>query len=216
MDAVTQVDNQPVSSRFGDAVWLTDFITPKNPSVEVKYKELTAGRLSLEDKLTALWRYVATMRYKETIPSVLSAGGRTIRQPDTWFFPAEVMQIPQSNCANRTFLLASLIKNELPGSGQVYATMGYITLDGIGAHAWVTADLPGGPYIIETTQPNQERAFVPIRDAAAYRPILYFDESKVFTISPEINPQEVLNSPFGLCAVPFLEDYLCRRCVQLL
>jgi hypothetical protein len=216
MDSLKVVDNQPISARHGDSFWLTDFITPNNPSVKVKYKELVNNRASVNDRLTALWHYVARQPYRETIPSTLSVGGESIPQHDTWFFPAEAMSIPESNCANRTFLLASLIKNELPELGQVYGTMGYIILDGIGAHAWVTIDIPGGPYIIETTQPNLERAFIPLRDAAAYRPMLYFDESQVLSITPEQNPQEILNRPFGLCAVPFLEDYLCQRCVELL
>ena len=209
-------DNQPIAARWGeDAIWITDLITPKNPSVQLAYRELTKGITSQEARINALWYYVSHMPYKEAIATSFSAGGKTFKQKDTWLFPAETMIVRVSNCANRSFLLASLLKNEFEALGQVYCSIGQITLDGIGNHAWISLDIPGGPYIIETTQPNLDRAVISMNKATAYSPYLHFDESYVWTSIPNLNPRDFLENRFGVCAVPFLKDYLCQHCLEL-
>lgn len=209
-------DNQPISARpLGDAVWLTSFINPQNPEVVLKYQALTEGVFSIEDRITALWRYVARLPYKETISSRISVDGKKVGQGDAWLYPSEVMKVRVSNCANRSFLLASLLKNALPNPGEVYCMLGNITLDGIGAHAWVAVKLSGKEYFLETTQPMLEKAIVPASLASAYESKVAFDENTVYTLSNGIDIEGVLNARFGLCAVPFLRDYLCRECLQL-
>lgn len=205
-------DNQPIISRpLGNAVWITSFITPNNPDVRLKYEELTEGLYSTEERITALWRYVANFHYNETVNSVTKAGRSTFRQPDTWFYPSETMQLDVSNCANRSFLLASLIKNEIP---DVYCSMGRLRLDGIGGHAWVKITMDGEDYILETTQPNIARAILPVSKVTAYEELLAFNDREVLTYSNE-SVELILNSRFGLCALDFLRDYLCERCLEL-
>ena len=212
---LVKADNQPIDSRFGEAVWITDYITPCNPDVMLKYQELTKGLYRTEDIATALWEYVANFPYKETIAARLVAGGKSFYQPDTWFYPAETIKIKKSNCANRAFLLASLLKNHLPDPGDVYAVVGNVSLDGIGAHAWVQVNLKDRSYIIETTQPDLPSVFIPAYSSGIYLPAVYFDESSVYTVSKIVRVAEVFNARFGLCAVHFLHNYLCDKCLSL-
>jgi len=212
---LVKADNQPINARAaGDANWITDYITPRNPDVMLKYQLLSKGLYRSEDIITAIWRYVASFPYKETISSKLITGGKTFIQKDTWFYPAETLKIQTSNCANRAFLLASLLKNHLTEPGDVYVVVGNITIDGIGAHAWVQVRVNDRPYFLEATQLNLPNAFIPTSQSA-YNPIVYLDENSVYTVSTTIDIAEVLSARFGVCAIPFLRNYLCDKCLSL-
>ncbi len=207
-------DNQPIDARFGDSVWLTSFITPDNPDVRLKYLELTDGSVSPDDKITYLWRYVAAFKYQPVIPSTLITPSRSLHQQDTWFFPAEAMLLGKLNCANRAFLLTSLLKNELPLNGQVYCVMGKLTHNGTGNHAWVEAQIDGRMYIVEPTITDKVRAIIPVNCIDIYEAEVYFDEEKVYTVGG-IDVANVINNRFELRDIPFLENYLCEKCLAL-
>lgn len=211
-----KADNQPVVARpLGDAIWVTDLITPNNPDVVLKYRELTSGLYSTKSRITALWRYVANLPYRQTIRARVHVDGKSLNQRDSWLFPSETIRVRTSNCANRAFLLTSLLKNEMPRDGEVYAAMGYINLDGIGAHAWCSVNISGESYILETTQPRLESAFIPVSEANAYDGVIAFDKNNVYTIREGADIAEMLNAQFGLCSIKFLEQYLCERCLGL-
>ena len=210
-----KADNQPVDTRFGDAIWITDFITPNNPDVILKYRELTKGLYDPDDIAIALWNYVANLPYVPSVSARLIAGGKQFKQHDTWFFPAEAMLVEKSNCANRSFILASLLKNYLTTPGEVYCVVGNLSLDGIGAHAWVQVNRGSRSYIMETTLPNLHFALIPTHLADAYMPKVYFDEKSVYTVDNTVSVAKVLESCFGLCAIDFLESYLCKKCLEL-
>lgn len=213
---LVKADNQPIISRpLHDSVWLTSLITPDNPDVMLKYQELTRGLESTEDRITALWRYVANLPYRETVRARITVNGRTVGQQDTWLFPSETIQVRVSNCANRSFLLTSLLKNELPVDSNIYCMLGHLNIDGIGAHAWSMLNISGIDYILETTQPRLERAFIPVSLAGAYDAVVAFDEKTVYTVDSGSNIEEILNAQFRICAIPFLEQYLCEKCLVL-
>ena len=214
MPTLTIADNQPINARFGDSVWLTSFITPRNPDVRLKYLEVTNGLVSSNDRIAALWRYVAEFKYKAVIPSTLSTAGRTFRQDDTWFFPAEAMLLKNLNCANRAFLLTSLLKNELPVQAQVYCVMGQLSNNGAGSHAWVEAQIDGRLYILEATITDKAKAILPAACLDMYKAEVYFDEDMVYT-ADNVNVTAVINSRFELKDIPFLENYLCEKCLVL-
>ena len=214
MSTLIVADNQPIDARFGDSVWLTSFITPDNPDIRLKYLEITDGLFITRDRVDALWRYVAEFRYKSVISSTLTTQGRKLYQEDTWFFPAEAMLLPQLNCANRSFLLTSLLKNEFPVRGQVYCVMGVLTNNGVGNHAWVEAKLDGQRYILEATITDKGRAIIPASALDIYQGEVYFDEEDVFT-EAGADVASVINQRFGVCAIPFLETYLCEKCLTL-
>lgn len=208
-----KADNQPISARFGDAVWITEFITPDNPDVRLKYEALVSRGQSPEEVATSLWRYVVMLPYTPAVPAIMKVGGRAVGQRDTWFFPREVIQFKKSNCANKSFLMTSLLKNYLPSPGQVFCTLG--VLNGIGNHAWVETNISGKRYIIETTQPRTPRVLIPAEQLDAYDPMVYFDETSVYATIPNMDVGRVVSSHFGVCAIPFLNDYLCQRCLEL-
>lgn len=210
-----KADNQPIDSRYGESTWLTDFIQPRNPDIQLLSKKLTAGLDTSSKKVAALWSYVSQYPYVETVKTIRIAGDGQITQDDTWLYPAETLRVKKSNCANRSFLLASLVKNILPNPGDVYCVMGKIKLDGIGAHAWVRTNVDGVPFILETTQPDINRALIPVAKATAYQEALAFDEKEVYTVGENVSPAMVLNSRFGVCALEFLKDYICERCLSL-
>ncbi len=354
-----KAENQPIDARVGnDAAWITDFITPNNPDVILKYRELTRGVVTPGDTAVALWHYVSHQPYVPLISARMSADGKTFKQKDTWFYPAEsvhlgfgnclagdtkiltakdgqfeIVRIEQlsdfygrsvvsynweagkvelkpiiawfnngkrevikarfnngesisatpnhilfhngqelsfeqaisggadlhnvrfippprysikgqeiqgvfrapvydlevadnhnfmlangtlvHNCANKSFVLTSLLKNYFSAPGQVYCAVGNISLDGIGSHAWVELNNNGIPYILETTQPNISRALIPKYLASAYKGMVYFDQENVYTTDEKVSVAKVLSSHFGVCAIPFLETYLCERCLSL-
>jgi hypothetical protein len=214
MSTLIMADNQPIDARFGDSVWLTSYITPDNPDIRLKYLEITDGLLYSRDRIEALWRYVAEFKYRPVISSSLSTPGKRLRQDDTWFFPAEAMLLENLNCANRSFLLASLLKNELPVRGQVYCVFGEITHDGIGNHAWVQAQIEGRPYILEATITDKVTAIIPTSELNIYRGEIYFDEETVY-VTEGVDAADVINASFGVCAIPFLKNYLCEKCLAL-
>ena len=207
-------DNQPIDARFGDSVWLTSFLTPQNPDVRLKYLELTDGIASTKDKIDALWRYVAEFKYRPIIASTLVTPGRKLYQEDTWFYPAEAMLLQNLNCANRAFLLTSLLKNELPVRGQVYCVMGALTNNGRGNHAWVQAQINGQLYILEATITNKARAIIPVECLDIYKGEVYFDEETVYTAGV-VDVAGIINKRFELIDIPFLENYLCDKCLEL-
>jgi len=210
-----RADNQPIDTRFGDAAWITDFITPNNPDVILKYRALTQGLIDPNDIAYACWHYIANQPYVPLVASHLSAAGKTFRQSDTWFYPAESIQLGVGNCSNKSFVLASILKNYFKAPGEVYCVVGNLTLDGIGSHAWVEVNSRGRSIILESTQPNVTNALIPKHLAGAYEAKVYFDEKNVYTTDNKVSVRQVFQSHFGVCAVPFLKTYLCERCLSL-
>lgn len=210
-----KADNQPIDTRFGDATWITDFVTPNNPDVILKYHELTQGLTSPDDIIISLWHYVASKPYVPLVPSKLLVGGKVLAQEDTWFFPAEAMKVGALNCANKAFLMTSLLKNYLRGPGDAYCVVGDLVLGDVGSHAWVEVRRGGKQYIIETTQANIRYALIPKEVAGAYEAKLYFDDKFVYRVDNSVNIAEVLQADFALDPIGYLETYLCERCLGL-
>jgi hypothetical protein len=205
-------DNQAINARpGGDAVWITDFITPSNPDVVLLHQKLTSDIAYQQDRILACWRYVAHIPYRETVRATLNIAGRSYSQSDAWLYPSEMIRLaPVGNCANKSFLLTSLLRNELPDTA-VRCALGHLQYDGIGAHAWVSVDMPDGEHYLEATVENLERALIPADRVGAYEPVMYFNDTGVWTVSDT----DILNEHFGFCAIPWLKSYLCQRCQDL-
>ncbi len=211
-----KADNQPVASRFGDAIWLTDLITPDNIEV-LMVNEAVASRITNPaEQVEALWQIVAEMPYVREVKTTLSvAGAGSASQHDTWLFPSETLRFGIGNCATRSFLLASLLKN-VRGVSDVYCTMGYVNHHGRhDGHAWVVVNLEGRPILLETTQPRIDDPLIPAENALAYEPVLCFDQKNVYTIDERYDIPAFLNTRFTGQAIPFLKDYLCNKCLAL-
>ena len=198
------VDDQPINAAtlLGESRYLTSWVTPDNLEIQSKYNELTKGLLTQRDKIIACWDYVKSLRYRQFIQAKVKIDGRTFVQKDTWLNPAQVIQAPAANCANRSFLLASLLRQELSPQ-ELYICLGNLNYDHQDGHAWVYAKLDND-YLLETTSPTIKTPFIDARSADIYESVIFFNDSGVWHI-----PGAGLREPLSDCyCIRWLEDYL--------
>lgn len=206
-------DNQAVQSRFGTAVWLTDYVTPQNPEVMLTCQAITRNQLDTFQKIRSCWRYIASIPYTETVKASLNIEGMARKESDVWLFPAETIKLaPMANCANKSFALASLLRTFLE-EDRVYCALGHLHMGNVGAHAWVVARPNGQEYIVESTVSDEAAGLVPVENAPEYRPVIYFNDTVVYTVGEGAG--DIIQEHFGFCAVPWLGQYLCERCSNL-
>lgn len=209
LDYAVPCGNQPVGGKhgsatlFGEDKWLAEWVTPNDLTIQERHERLTAGLSSLEDKLMACLKYVCSFPYTRFVRTETIVQGKRFIQNDAWLSPAQAMQTPAINCANRAFLLASLLRQEMP-SDDVWVVMGNINFDGQDGHAWNMVKLYGQQYLLEPTSSSAKATLIPIRLASHYEDVLYFNDSEVKTI-----PEREVREPFSACyyCLPFLVDY---------
>lgn len=197
------IDDQPISATFfGEGKWLTDFITPNAIDITELHKDLTKGANSIEDKIATMRQWVATqVTYKKFIQGKLWVEGRSSVQNDLWNMPSITARVKVGNCANKAFLMASLLRNELPAS-QVHCVLGNLYNGKVGGHAWVQVTLNGQDYIIETTRPDVP-ALVPVYSAKRYEAVHLFNDETAYAIEGK-----TVLEPFTACFSTWLSDYL--------
>ena len=105
------------------------------------------------------------------------------------------------NCANKSFLLTSLLRNELPSS-EVYCVLGNLHNGKPGGHAWVQLGLDNEQYTMESTMPTAP-PLIPISQAVRYEAVHFFNDESVYAV--EGRTQLV---PFTNCYSTWLSDYL--------
>ena len=197
------IDDQPIESTFfGEGKWLSEFITPGNLEIGSLYDEITKGVTNQEEKIKACWHWVASkVKYKSFIKGKLQIENRVSVQHDLWCDPSTVARIKIGNCANKAFLLTSLLRNELPSS-QVYCVLGNLHNGHAGGHAWVECKLNNINYIVESTRPDVH----PLVLAAAtprYESVHYFNDECAYAIEGR-----TVMEPFTACYSTWLKDYL--------
>jgi hypothetical protein len=203
MESIIQVDNQPIAaSFFGEGQWLTDFITPNALDVQSLYQQLTEGISGSQERIITCWQWVASqVKYVKFVKGYLWVNGRSSVQKDYWSPPSLTLQTLVGNCAVKSFLLCSLLRNELPPD-QVYCTLGNLYNGKTGGHAWVTLNLDGEEYVMESTTPTAP-PLVPISAANRYEPVHYFNDQVVQVVEGK---SQIL--PYTLCYSTWLADYL--------
>ncbi|KKL97195.1 hypothetical protein LCGC14_1836850, partial [marine sediment metagenome] len=92
--------------------------------------------------------------------------------------------------------------------------MGNLTNNSTGSHAWVQAQIDGRLYILEATITDKARAIIPASCLDIYKGEVYFDEEGVYTVEG-VDVASIINSRFELKDIPFLESYLCEKCLTL-
>lgn len=206
-------DNQPIGGKhsaatiMGESKLLTDWIDPASIQVQNTYDKITSGLQSPEDKIKACLGYVSGIPYVQFVRVSTNVAGKTFVQPDAWLSPAEDIFAPRLNCANKTFLLTSLLRQELP-SENVWACLGNLNSDHQGAHAFGYIRLDKD-YILETTNPKVRDKFIPIEAVGnLYEDVLYVSDKEIRAI-----PEKRVREPFSGCyqCLPFLESYLARE-----
>jgi len=197
------IDDQPMAATFfGEVRRLTDFITPDALEVQELYKKLTEGMDNSIDKITACWKWVASqVKYVEFVRGKLWIGNKISVQNDLWSPPETTINTRIGNCAVKSFLLTSLLRNELSPE-QVYCALGNLYNGKPGGHAWPVVRLGGEEYIMESTAPTAP-PMVPASIAKRYEAVHYFNDSEVFAV--EGKTQMI---PMTACYSTWLTDYL--------
>lgn len=197
------IDDQPISATFfGEGRWLTDFITPNAIDIKELHKDLTEGIASLDEKIAALHNYVASqIRYTRFVKGKLWVEGKSSVQDDLWSLPSITARVKVANCANKAFLLCSLLRQDMPSS-QVHAVLGNLYNGKPGGHAWVSCKLGGIDYIIETTRADVP-ALVPASSADRYEAVHLFNDETAYAIEGR-----TVMEPFTACFSTWLSDYL--------
>lgn len=202
-NGVVKINDQPIAaSFFGEGRWLTDFVTPEASDIEELFQELTRGITSPIDRVIACWRWVATkVKYVPFVRGKLVINGKTSVQDDLWVLPSMTIHTQVGNCATKSFLLTSLLRNEL-GANQVYCTLGNLYNGKPGGHAWVVYNSVMGQQVMETTVPTAP-PMVPAGRAERYEPVHYFNDKEVMAV--EGKTQLV---PMAAVYSDWLEQYL--------
>ena len=207
LDIAIPVNDQPIggtgaATLFHESRWLSEWVATETLEVQTKYEEITQKLTNVWDKTIACFNFVLDIPYTPTIRTRVSIDGKTFTQEDTWLDPGQAIKAPALNCANRAFLLASLLRQE-HSPNQVWVALGNLHIDGIGGHAWVIFR-GSEDYILETTSPTIR---APISHSDAHEGVIYFNDREV-----RIVPGREIKEPFSACwCHPFLEDYLNRR-----
>ena len=204
MPAAIQIEDQPIASTFfGEGKWLTDFVTPDALEVQELHERLTNGIYNLEDKLIASWEWVAEqVKYVSFVKAKLWINGKSAIQSDYWQEPSMVIRTKVGNCANKAFLLASLVRQDLSPE-QVNVVFGNLHQPPrAGGHAWIEVNFNSHPYIMESTRGDM-KPMVATRVADIYEPVVYFNDKTVRAIEGR-----TLLQPFSAVYADWLRDYL--------
>jgi transglutaminase-like putative cysteine protease len=202
MEQTIPIDNQPIGAGFfEEGHWLSDYVTPDEPDILVLYRRITEGMDNSEDRIVACWDWVANkVRYKPHITAEIRVEGKASYQGDYWQSPSMVSKTQVGNCANKAFLLTSLLRNEL-SPAQVYCVLGNLYNGHVQGHAWVQINISGREYIVEATRND-----VPMLDtnlAPRYESVHYFNDQQILAV-----PGRTVMTPFESCYSEWLKDYL--------
>ncbi len=196
------IDDQPIAATFfGEGRWLTDFITPEAIDVRELHADLTADIHTLEERIAALHGWVSSLTYKKSVKGTLKIDGKVSYQNDLWTTPGITSRIKVGNCATKSFLLASLIRLELPAS-EVHCVLGNLYNGKAGGHAWVQVQLHGVDYIVESTREDAP-VLVSTRIAHRYEEVHIFNDKDVYFIEGR-----TVMEPYTACFSTWLSDYL--------
>jgi transglutaminase-like putative cysteine protease len=203
ISGVIAIDNQPIAaSFFGEGQWLTDLITPNALDIQSLYQQLTQGISNSQERIIACWNWVTSqVKYVKFVKGYLWVNGRSSVQKDYWQPPSLSIETRVGNCATKSFLLCSLLRNELPPD-QVYCTLGNLHNGKVGGHAWVTLKLADEEYVMESTTPTAP-PLVPSSMARRYEPVHYFNDQVIQVVEGK---SQIL--PYTLCYSTWLSDYL--------
>ena len=197
------IDDQPISATFfGEGRWLSDFITPDAIDVQELHKQLTWNSGTLDDRMVVLQQWVASqVQYKRFIRGRLIIEGKVSTQDDLWNLPSVTARIKVGNCANKSFLLASLLRQEL-SANQIHCVLGNLYNGKPGGHAWVQVKLHGADYIVDATRADTP-IFVPVTAAERYEAVHLFNDQETYAIEGR-----TVMIPFTACYSEWLSDYL--------
>lgn len=202
ISGVIPIDDQPVSAGFfGEGKWLSDYITPNNPDVEMLHEDLTKGLQTKEERAVAAWDWVANeVKYKPFIRATIQIEGKSSAQADYWQSPAMCAHTHVGNCVNKAFLLASLLRRDFAQS-EVYCVLGNLHNGAVSGHAWVEANINGSIFILEATR--NDVPLLAVEKGTRYEPVHYANDKEIYAV-----PGRTVMTPFHACYSSWLRDYL--------
>ena len=204
MAELIAIDDQPISATFfGEGKFLTEFITPGNLEVQELHKDIINGIDKLDDRLVALRDWVASnVRYTKFVRGKMWVDGKSSTQNDLWTQPSITSRILVGNCATKSFLLASLVRNELP-ENSAYCVLGNLYNGKPGGHAWVLVKLNGQEYIMESTRADTPPLVLAGPATDRYEAVHLFNDKVTYAIEGR-----TVLEPFTACFSTWLKDYL--------
>jgi len=207
--AIIPMDNQPINaSFFGEGDWLTEFVTPESLEVQKLYKDLTRGISVRRSRVEALHQFVgAAIKYVPYIHASMTVEGMTSDNRDAWLRPSVTHRVGIGNCANKSFLLASLLRNEfLPN--EVHVVLGNLYNGKAGGHAWTQLLMDDRTYIIEATRADVP-TFIPTTSTERYEAVHFFNDKDAYAIAGRTALE-----PYSMCYSTWLKDYLDYAYIQ--
>ena len=203
MENVIPIDDQPISAGFfGEGRWLTSYITPDAQEVQALHKELTEGIADARGRIVACWQWVASqVKYVKLVKSRTWISGKSVVQRDLWTPPEITIKTRIGNCAVKSLLLSSLLRNELPAA-QVHCVLGNLYNGKPGGHSWVNLTLGDEDYYMESTMLTAP-PLIASRLAERYEAVHYFNDREVLAV-----PGKTVLVPYTRCYSDWLEDYL--------
>ena len=171
------MDDQPISATFfNEGRWLTEFITPEALEIQKLFKDLTKGITDRLNRVRILHRWVANeIKYKPFIKAKMTIEGRSSVNPDVWLRPSITRMVKVGNCANKSFLMASLLRNDF-SPGEVHVVLGNLYNGAAGGHAWVQLNVGERAFIVESTR-GDVPAMVPAATAERYEAVHFFNDN---------------------------------------
>ncbi|MFA5401487.1 MAG: hypothetical protein WC359_13640 [Dehalococcoidia bacterium] len=197
------INDQPVSATFfGEGRWLTDFITPDALEVQALHEKLTKGITEVIERITSCWKWVADqVNYVKFVRGKVWIAGKVSVQDDLWTLPETTIKTRVGNCAVKSFLLTSLLRNEL-SEDEVACVLGNLYTGRPGGHAWVNVRFGGEEYTMESTT-SLVPPLVPSCATDRYEAVHFFNDKKVKAV--EGKTQLI---PFADVYSTWLSDYL--------
>jgi hypothetical protein len=147
------------------------------------------------------------IQYKPYIHARLSIEGRNSISKDLWMEPSLTKQVGVGNCANKSFLLTSLLRNEF-GPDQVFTVLGNLYNGHAGGHAWVQLNLNGQEFIVESTR-GDVMTFFPVICATRYEAVHLFNDETSMAV-----PGKTIMEPFSACYSTWLKHYIDSAYVE--
>lgn len=203
-EQLVRINDQPVSPTFfGEGKFLTEYVTPNALDVNALFKKLAESETDVHGVLLKCWDWVADqVKYVSFVKAKIWIAGKTSEQEDFWQSPSGVIRTKIGNCANKSFLLASLVRNVLPPE-QIEVVLGNLKQKGnVGGHAWCQVNIDGENYIMESTRSDMQ-PLVTTRVAEIYEDVLHFNDKTVSAFE-----NRTLLVPFAAVYADWLKDYL--------
>ena len=170
---------------FGEPMDVRSWVTPNEPAIKEVAKEFQTGEKIAT--ITKAYNWLEENYHYDIDDWIILNNGRIIIKggTDSWALPIFTLAQKHQNgsiyvdCEDGTFILVSLLRSL---GIETYANVGTVSLNGsIYGHAWVTVNLNGKEYLLETTLGAELTELRPV--PSFYKTDVKFNEKDVIAIT---------------------------------